>query len=66
MATIMGSIKGKAIVSLNDHPDIRRVFSQFHMETTAINYTVGGGKGVEAQEVLIFSWDIQAEPAGLF
>ncbi|OVZ24974.1 DNA adenine methylase, partial [Pseudomonas aeruginosa] len=28
--------------------------------------TVGGGKGSDAREVLIFSWDIQAEPAGLF
>ncbi|NAS56284.1 restriction endonuclease subunit M, partial [Pseudomonas aeruginosa] len=27
---------------------------------------VGGGKGSDAKEVLIFSWDIQAEPAGLF
>ncbi|MCV4272279.1 DNA adenine methylase [Pseudomonas capsici] len=66
MAKLLGGIKGKAIISLNDHPDIRRVFSAFHMETTNIKYTVGGGKGSEATEVLIFSWDIQAEPAGLF
>lgn len=66
MATIIGSIKGKAIISLNDHPDIRRAFQGFHIETTDIKYTVGGGKGVEAKEVLIFSWDIAAEPAGLF
>lgn len=26
----------------------------------------GGGAGSDAKEVLIFSWDIQAEPAGLF
>lgn len=66
MAQVLGMIKGKAIVSLNDHPDIRRVFSAYHIETTDITYTVGGGKGAEAREVLIFSWDIQAEPAGLF
>lgn len=66
MASLMGDIKGKAIISLNDHPDIRRVFAGFHMETTDIKYTVGGGKGSEAKEVLIFSWDVQAEPAGLF
>jgi len=66
MAKMIGEIKGKAIISLNDHPDIRRVFSGYHMETTDIKYTVGGGKGTEAKEVLIFSWDIQAEPAGLF
>ena len=66
IATVLREIKGKAIVSLNDHPDIRRVFAGFHIETTDIKYTVGGGKGSDAKEVLIFSWDIQAEPAGLF
>ncbi len=66
MAEIIGSIKGKAIISLNDHPDIRKVFARYHMETTDIQYTVGGGKGTAASEVLIFSWDVKAEPAGLF
>lgn len=66
MAKIIGRIQGKAIISLNDHPDIRRCFADFHMESTDIRYTVGSGKGSEAREVLIFSWDIAAEPAGLF
>lgn len=66
MAAMMQQMKGKAIVSLNDHPDIRRAFAGFHFEETEINYTVGGGKGSKAKEVLIFSWDIKAEPSGLF
>lgn len=66
MAELVGRIKGKAIISLNDHPDIRRVFGRYHIESTDITYTVGGGQGTQAREVLIFSWDIQAEPAGLF
>lgn len=66
MAELIGRIKGKAIISLNDHPDIRRVFGRYHIESIDITYTVGGGKGSEAREVLIFSWDIAAEPAGLF
>lgn len=66
MAEILGTIKGKAIVTLNDHPDVRQCFARYHIESTDIRYTVGGGKGSEAREVLIFSWDIQAEPAGLF
>ncbi|MFC4538103.1 hypothetical protein ACFO0U_04830 [Chromohalobacter sarecensis] len=57
---------GKAIISLNDHPDIRRIFVGYHIETTDIRYTVGGGKGSDAREVLIFSWNVEAEPAGLF
>lgn len=66
MAELIGNIKGKAIISLNDHPDIRRVFSSFHIEQTDIKYTVGGGKGTAASEVLIFSWDLSADPVGLF
>lgn len=66
MAEMLGQLQGKAIVSLNDHPDIRRVFSRFSIEETDIRYTVGGGAGVERGEVLIFSWDRAAEPAGLF
>lgn len=67
MAKRLRSIKGRAIVSLNDHPDIRRAFDGFHIETVDIKYTVGGG-GREAarKEVIIFSWDDAAEPAGLF
>lgn len=66
MAEILGWLKGRASIILNDHPDIRRIFAGYHIETTDIRHTVGGGKGAEASEVLIFSWDIEAEPAGLF
>jgi DNA adenine methylase len=67
MAGILRNLKGKAIVSLNDHPDIRRVFDGFHTETASIQYTVGGGgKAVDRQEVIIYSWDKSSDPAGLF
>ncbi|MAN51226.1 MULTISPECIES: DNA adenine methylase [unclassified Marinimicrobium] len=66
MAELLHQIKGKAVISLNDHPDIRELFKDFHIESTDIKYTVGGGKGSDAREVLIFSWDVQSEPAGLF
>lgn len=67
MAATVRTLKGKAIISLNDHPDIRTAFAGLHMETVPISYTVGGGgKAVERTELLIFSWDVLAEPAGLF
>lgn len=67
MSAMMKSLKGKAIVSLNDHPDIRRIFADFYIETVPIKYSVGGGQNtVDRQEVIIYSWDKQAEPAGLF
>ena len=66
MARMLAKLKGKAIISLNDHSDIRRIFADYHIETTDIRHTVGGGKGSDAKEVLIFCWDVDAEPAGLF
>lgn len=43
MAILLSKLKGKAIISLNDHPDIRRIFAAFQMDTVPISYTVGGG-----------------------
>lgn len=60
-------LKGKAILSLNDHPEIRRVFGHFQMDTTGIQYNVGGGgRAVDRKELIIYSWDRAAEPVGLF
>jgi DNA adenine methylase len=43
------------------------VFARFQMETTDIQYTVGGGgKGVDRKELIIYSWDKAADPVGLF
>ncbi|MBN3758150.1 DNA adenine methylase [Paraburkholderia sp. Tr-20389] len=67
MAARLRSIEGKAIVSLNDHPDMRRVFDGFHIETADITYTVGGGgRGGVRKELVVFSWDDAASPVGLF
>lgn len=67
LADRMASLKGKAVVSLNDHPDIRRCFGRFQMEELEIDYTVGGGATRAARrELIIYSWDREAEPAGLF
>lgn len=67
MADAMRQLKGKAIVSLNDHPDMRRVFADFPTETVEISYTVGGGdKAAKRRELVIFSWDRQPAEGGLF
>lgn len=57
MAEQMRSIKGKMIVTINDHPDMRKVFGEFRLETAKINYTVGGaGKGQDRQEMIVMNW----------
>jgi DNA adenine methylase len=55
LAEIMLGLQGSAIVSLNDHPDIRRVFADFRIESTTLRHTVGGGVGVARGEIVIMS-----------
>lgn len=67
MAETLRTLKGRAIVSLNDHPEIRRIFADFDIDTVPIRYTVGGANAtVERNEVIIYSWDRKADPVGLF
>lgn len=56
LAQVMTQIKGKAVLSINDHPDIRRVFKGMRSEALSTRYTVGGGAGKEVGELLVFSW----------
>lgn len=67
MARTLRTIKGRALVSINDHPQIRQAFDGLHMETLDINYTVGGGdKAVPRRELIIWSWDPATDPPSLF
>ena len=67
MAKKLKTIKGKAVISINDHPAIRECFKDFEMEALKLDYTVGGGSNrVERGELVIYSWNRAAEPAGLF
>ena len=57
MATLLASMKGRAMVSLNDHPDMREIFADFYIESTDITYTVGGGgRSAERRELVIMNW----------
>lgn len=67
MAKTMRTLQGKAVLSINDHPDIRACFAGLYMETVPIKYMVaGGGASVDRKELIISSWDVAAEPVGLF
>ncbi|MNY45513.1 hypothetical protein D3C86_1806230 [compost metagenome] len=56
MAEAMRTMKGRALVSVNDHPKMREVFAGFPMQVLDIRYTVSGGAGVPRSELLIRSW----------
>lgn len=57
MADLLRTIKGKAILSINDHPDIRAIFKGFPMQTVDLSYTVGGVKNrTTSRELIIKNW----------
>jgi DNA adenine methylase len=63
MAEVMRRCKGRVMVSINDHQDIRRVFDGFHMFGLDIKYSVANNQGEPAtsKELVIMNW----EPAAL-
>jgi DNA adenine methylase len=57
IAQAMESMKGSAILTINDHPQMRKIFSNFNVEAVEINYTIGGGgKGKNRRELIYKNW----------
>jgi DNA adenine methylase len=52
MATVLAALKGRFILSINDRPEIREVFSAFTFEEASITYSVGGGERTPARELI--------------
>jgi DNA adenine methylase len=53
LASRLREIKGQFILSINDVPQIRELFTGFDIEEVGVNYTAGGGKGTAARELII-------------
>jgi DNA adenine methylase len=54
MAERLARLKGRFILSINDVPSIRETFAAFQAKEAELLYTISGGKGQPARE-LIFS-----------
>jgi len=52
MAKILMTIKGKFILSINDHPEMREVFKAFNIKPVSLLYSVGK-KPTKAKELII-------------
>ncbi|NVN92698.1 MAG: hypothetical protein HXX11_19175 [Desulfuromonadales bacterium] len=50
----MSTMKGSAILTINDHPAMRKTFKGFRMESVDINYTIGGAGTGKSRRELIF------------
>lgn len=57
IAESMRAMKGSAILTINDHPEMKRVFKGFTAETVEIDYTIGGsGTGKKRREMIVRNW----------
>lgn len=58
LAGCMASIKGKAMLTINEHPVIRKLFSKFRHDEVNIQYTVGGTKSnaKKSRELIFYNW----------
>lgn len=53
MAEQLRSIKGDFLLSINDVPEIREVFTGFHFEEVRLKYSVASGDATPAAELII-------------
>lgn len=53
VADRLASIKGRFLLTVNDLPQTREVFSRFVIEPVTTRYTVAGGAGKTAAEILV-------------
>lgn len=57
LASQMARIKGKVLLTINDHPDIRKLFAGFTRSTLKTSYNIGGGgRAKAATELAIRTW----------
>lgn len=57
LADRLAGISGRFVLSINDVPEVRDIFSRYRIEAVATRYTIRGGAGVDAAEALIFGPD---------
>ncbi|KPH62340.1 DNA adenine methylase [Novosphingobium sp. ST904] len=55
MALQLRGLRGRFILSLNDHPEVRRIFAGFDFREEELAYTVGGGGNAKAVREVIVS-----------
>jgi len=57
LAKVLAGLKGKAMMTINDHPDTRKLFAGFPQSAVKTTYTLGGGaKSKPAAELVIRTW----------
>jgi DNA adenine methylase len=53
IADRMAALKGRFILSINDLPEVRTIFSRFSIEPVELTYSISGGRGTQARELIV-------------
>ncbi len=61
LARQLGGLKGGFILSINDAPEIRRIFDGLAIEEVRLTYTISRGEGSAAAELLISDGAVEGE-----
>lgn len=57
LAATLGSLRGRAVLSINDHPAMRKVYGAFRRKRLKASYTIGGNaRPKAASELLVTTW----------
>lgn len=60
LAKLLKRTKGKFVMSINDVPEIRKIFKAFYIKEVQTRYTTGTQPGKQAKELLISNVDLSA------
>jgi DNA adenine methylase len=55
LADLLRSLTGRFILSINDHPEVRRIFRGFTFHAVPVTYTVHGKGGAARRQELIIT-----------
>lgn len=53
LSDALKALKGRFILSLNDRPEVREIFSGFQIEMVDCTYSIAGGVGKKVKEVVV-------------
>lgn len=59
LAAALASLKGRALLTINDHPDMRKVFAGFRLKRLTTRYTIGQSAKAKKEprhELAVMSW----------
>ncbi|MBI5578131.1 MAG: DNA adenine methylase [Deltaproteobacteria bacterium] len=66
MAKLLAGLKGKFILSINDHPQMRKTFKDFQIHPVSLSYTVSRGKTTKGRELIITNYQKKEQAPDAF